>query len=421
VNSSARATSGRSILVVLTRPLGGRATGRITVLRTHVRALAEAGHAVSLAVVAPEPPAADEWTSRFPTAHVASPSPPRAAASALQALTSGRGTLNEALFMDTAVRARVRQLAVETAADLVVLDGIRLARCAEELLVPAVVDLDDLLSLRYADLRTRGSDPVALLGFVGQRLPAPLRRPAALAARALLGWEARRMAAREVEVARSTAAVSLVARQEVVELQERAGVPVDWLPPAVSLPERPVDPRDGLVFLGGLDYLPNLQSLTWYRDEVLPHLDPTDPRHVLHVVGACPEAARRGLQVPGIVLHGYVNDLHAALGRRMLVAPLVAPGGIKLKVLDGLAHGLPVVGTPAAVAGLPLPDAARLVADDGPGLARLIHELAGDPGRCARVGLLGREVVAEHFVVSAAARRWQQVVDRLLGQPADGG
>jgi O-antigen biosynthesis protein len=192
---------------------------------------------------------------------------------------------------------------------------------------------------------------------------------------------------------------------------------VTWLPPAVGLPDEPVPQSDGLVFLGGLDYLPNLQSLVFYRDSVLPHLDPEDPRHVLHVVGACPDDARARLDVPGIVLHGYVDDLAAALSRRVLVAPLVAGGGIKLKVLDGMAHGLPVVGTPAAFAGLPLPEELHRVAEDGPGLARLIREMVSDPALCAELGLLGRRFIGEHFVLRAASARWREL---LAGLPPVG-
>jgi glycosyltransferase involved in cell wall biosynthesis len=402
------------VLFVSTRELGGRGTGRLSVLRTHVRALAALGHEVHVAVVAPEAPADDEWTRRHPTTHVPPPSTARTAVSALRTVVTGRGTLNEALFVDRSVRRRVRDLARESRADVVVLDSLRLSRCAEDLPVPAVVDLDDLLSLRYADMRSRGADdPAAVLGFAAARVPSRLRTPAGRAATLLLGLEARRTARREVEVAHRAAAVSLVARQEVDELARRSGRPVAWLPPAVGLPEDPAPQADGLVFLGGLDYLPNLQSLDWYRDEVLPHLDPADPRHVLHVVGACPEEARRRLDVPGMVLHGYVDDLAAALSRRVLVAPLVAGGGIKLKVLDGMAHGLPVVGTPAAFAGLPLPEELHLVAEDGAAFARLVRDLVDDPERCTELGRLGRDLVAEHFVLTAASRRWREVLTRV--------
>lgn len=402
------------VLLVTTRDIGQRPTGRIVVLRTHADALAALGHDVTVAVVAPRPAADSDWTRRFRTVHVRSPRLPSVAASAVRALTVGRGSLNEALFVDRSVRRRVTGLVAGTGADLVVLDSLRLAGAVAGGTVPVVVDLDDLLSVRYERLRTTArSDPRAVLGFAAARIPTSLRGPVARAAVLLLGWEARRMAAREQQVSASVDAVSLVSRTEAALLAERTGREVAWLPPAVPVPAEPVAPQDGLVFLGGLDYLPNLQALRFYRDEVLPWLDAGDPRQVLHVVGHCPDDARAELAMPGIELHGYVDDLHAALGRRLLVAPLVAGGGVKLKVLDGMAHGLPVAGTPGAFEGLDLPDGLDLQAADGPGLARLVRELAGDPERCREVGLRARSVVRREFSAEAAARRWAALLATL--------
>jgi glycosyltransferase involved in cell wall biosynthesis len=402
------------VLLVTTRDIGQRATGRIVVLRTHAEALAALGHEVTVAVVAPRPPEDSGWTRRFRTVHVRSPRLPSVAVSALRALTAGRGSLNEALFVDRGVRRRVGALAAEVGADLVVLDSLRLSGAVADGPVPVVVDLDDLLSVRYERLRTTArSDPQAVLGFAAARIPAPLRGPAARAAVLLLGWEARRMAVREQQVSASADAVSLVSRSEAALLSERTGRDVAWLPPAVPVPAEPVEQRDGLVFLGGLDYLPNLQALRFYRDEVLPRLDAGDARHVLHVVGHCPDDLRAELAVPGIVLHGYVDDLHAALGRRLLVAPLVAGGGVKLKVLDGMAHGLPVAGMPGAFEGLGLPDGLDLRAEDGEGLAGLVRELAADPERCRAVGLEARSVIRREFTTEAAARRWGALISRL--------
>ncbi len=402
------------VLLVTTRDIGERATGRIVVLRTHAEALAALGHEVTVAVVAPRPPSDNDWTRRFRTVHVRSPRTASVALSALTALTVGRGSLNEALFVDRGVRRRVRGLVADTRTDVVVLDSLRLSGAVAGVAVPVVVDLDDLLSVRYERLSTTArSEPQAVLGFAAARIPAPVRGPAARVAVRLLGWEARRMAVREQQVSASADAVSLVSRSEAALLAGRTGRDVTWLPPAVRVPAEPAEPRDGLVFLGGLDYLPNLQALRFYRDEVLPRLDAGDPRHVLHVVGHCPDDVRAELDVPGIVLHGYADDLRAALGRRVLVAPLVAGGGVKLKVLDGMAHGLPVAGMPGAFEGLGLPDGLELRAEDGPGLAGLVRDLAADPERCRAVGLQARTVVARDFTTEAAARRWDDLLARL--------
>lgn len=402
------------ILLVTTRDLWDRATGRIQVLRTHAAALTALGHEVTVAVVAPQPPGPG---TGLRTEHVRSPRLPSIAVSALGALTVGRRSLNECLFVDRSVRRQVARLVDDVAPDLVVLDSLRLLSATTGVPVPVVVDLDDLLSVRYHRLRTTArDDPAAVLGFAAARIPRPVRGLAARVAVLLLGWESRRVAARELTACATATAVSLVSRSEAELLAERAGRDVAWLPPAVPIPERPVDQQDGLVFLGGLDYLPNLQALRSYRDEVLPSLDPADPRYVLHVIGHCPDAVRAELDVPGIELHGFAPDLHAALSRRALVAPLVAGGGVKLKVLDAMAHGLPVIGTAGAFEGLGLPDGIAVQAQTAAELADLIRATVADPERCRELGLRAREAVRQEFSSAAAERRWAELLDgRLTG------
>ena len=340
---------------------------------------------------------------------------PSVAASAVTALTVGRRSLNECLFVDRSVRRQIARLVDDVAPALVVLDSLRLLSATTGLRVPVVVDLDDLLSDRYRRLRTTArSDPAAVLGFAAARIPRPLRGAAARAAVLLLGWESRRVAARELTACATATAVSLVSRSEAELLAQRAGRDVACLPPAVAVPEEPVDQEDGLVFLGGLDYLPNLQALRFYRDEVLPYLDATDPRYVLHVIGHCPDDARAELEVPGIVLHGFAADLHVALSRRISVAPLVEGGGVKLKVLDAMAHGLPVVGTAGAFEGLGLPSGVAVEAGTAAELAELIRRTAADPAKCRELGLRSREVIRRDFSSVAAQRRWAALLDEQV-------
>jgi hypothetical protein len=338
------------------------------------------------------------------------------AGSALRALTVGDLSLNEALFVDRSVRRGIAGLMAAVAPDAVVLDTLRLFSAVSEVPEPVVVDLDDLLSLRYAGMGTvAGADAVGVLGFTAGRVPVPLRPLAARAAVRLLRWESRRITAREVAVCAAATAVGLVSRREAEVLAARSGRDIAWLPPAVPVPAEPVEQRDGLVFLGGLDYLPNLQALRFYRDAVLPHLDPVDPRQVLHVVGHAPDDLRAELDVPGMVLHGYVEDLSEALSRRIMVAPLLDGGGLKLKVVQAMAHGLPVVGTPHAFEGIDLPAELALQRESGAELGSLLRTLAADADRCRRLGLAAREVVAATFSERAAGNRWSEL---LTGSPA---
>ena len=241
--------------------------------------------------------------------------------------------------------------------DVVVADTIRVVGLADGSDPPLIVDFDDLFSTRYADLEAAGGNPESLLGYYGRSLPRTLVKPLAMIAGRALRREAKVLRRREVALARSSAAVSLVGEQEAAELARRAGVPVAWLPMAVPVvdPIAPVarNPGDRFACLGGMDFQANLLSLRWFADEVLPAVLELCPDFHLQMIGYCPDRVRDELTRPGLSFAGYVDDLEDELRQyRGFVAPITTGTGVKTKVLDAMAVGLPVVSTPLGVAGL---------------------------------------------------------------------
>ena len=137
---------------------------------------------------------------------------------------------------------------------------------------------------------------------------------------------------------------------------------------------------------------PNEDALLHLANDVLPILWERDPELRLHVVGADPTPAVEALQSERINVVGYVEDPAEWLARtRVHVSPMRYGSGIKLKLLDTIAAGLPFVTTPVGAEGLPLgPMRPTLVAEEPTALADLVHALYTDEhlwGRAQR-GLL---------------------------------
>ncbi len=149
--------------------------------------------------------------------------------------------------------------------------------------------------------------------------------------------------------------------------------------------------RSGFAFVGHYGHMPNVDAALWLVNDVMPVLRSLDPGIVCHLVGtAMPEL----LEMPrlGVNALGKVDDLAALFGGvRLTVAPLQYGAGIKGKVLDSLAAGVPCVCTGVAMEGLALGPALRsLVANDPAGFAASIHRLHSDPklhAACREEGL----------------------------------
>jgi glycosyltransferase involved in cell wall biosynthesis len=404
-----------SVAMFLARPPGPPMTGRKTVLLSALAALVQEGHEVDLFVLADggEAPALARRTFWLGAARK-----PAMLGGAVAALLTGAPSLNEALFRSRRALACARR--VGRRYDFAFADTIRVARYASELGVPWHLDLDDLLSARY-EKYLEGADGLSvdlLLGYYRASVPRLASAlPKALLVRLLRG-EAARMRARELYWAARANTVSLVSPLEAERFARAAGRPVHSLPMSVPLPAHcwsPAAAGPAPVFVGGLDYKPNLDAVLYYLEQVLPALNAANaaPPVLVHIGNAPPEARRRA-QPGAMLFEGYVDDLAARLARAaFFLAPIVSGSGIKTKVLEAMAAGLPVLATPQAVAGLGVEHRKHCfvcthAADFAEGL-RWVRDAAA----ASAMGLAARAYVEANFSAEVLRRRWRGVVREL--------
>jgi glycosyltransferase involved in cell wall biosynthesis len=159
--------------------------------------------------------------------------------------------------------------------------------------------------------------------------------------------------------------------------------------------------EDGaLILTGTMSYPPNAEAAVWFVREVLPRLRAVRPDVTFTIVGRDPsEAVRRLGGVPGVVVTGRVERIEPYLARAAVaVAPLFSGGGTKLKVLEALAAGRPLVATPVAAEGIDVVDGRDLVVAAEPeAFARAVADLLADPVRRAAMASSGRAAVVARY------------------------
>lgn len=180
--------------------------------------------------------------------------------------------------------------------------------------------------------------------------------------------------------------------------------------------------RADIVFVGGFRHPPNVDAALWLGREILLHLRERLPGARVHVVGADAPPAVQALAGADLLVHGHVPALEALLdGCRIAVAPLRYGAGIKGKVNQALARGLPVVATTCAVEGMALADGRDvLVADDAQAFADAIARLHQDEGLWLRLRAGGYANTAQHFSADAARQALQGFLARLRARTGRG-
>jgi len=163
------------------------------------------------------------------------------------------------------------------------------------------------------------------------------------------------------------------------------------------------------IFVGSLGWLPNAEGLRWFMRSVLSLLNLESP--VLIVGGgADAELIAQFASCPNALLLGYVDDLTQIYGTsRCLVAPLLSGSGIKMKIVNALAEGLPVVTTSVGVEGFPLGwGDAVLVADDARTFACHVSRMLYDDEAWWAACGQAKAYAQKHFNGSAW-NRWCEV------------
>lgn len=181
--------------------------------------------------------------------------------------------------------------------------------------------------------------------------------------------------------------------------------------------------RDGpprVLFFGRLDYEPNALGFERFLREGWPELRRRRPDAILRLVGGGASAALRdaAAATAGVEVVGFVPDLVAELAASdVLVVPLWAGGGTRLKVLEAMAAAVPIVGTALGVEGIGFEDGAHgLVRDTPEAIAAGADELLGDRARARRLAAAAREL-AEDFRWSRTLRP-AEALYKELGQVA---
>ncbi|HVX21555.1 MAG TPA: glycosyltransferase [Acidimicrobiales bacterium] len=183
--------------------------------------------------------------------------------------------------------------------------------------------------------------------------------------------------------------------------------------PEAAVP--PFAPRAGILFVGNFTHHPNVDAVRWLATEILPVVRAAVPEVTLHLVGANPNAEVRALAGPGIVLHGWVPSMDDVYRQvRLSVAPLRFGAGMKGKVGESLAYGVPVVTTPTGAEGIGRGRSdGLLIADDAAGLARAILQAYGDQALWEQLSAAGRDTIARHFSPDSVRLVLGQILTKL--------
>jgi glycosyltransferase involved in cell wall biosynthesis len=226
--------------------------------------------------------------------------------------------------------------------------------------------------------------------------------------RAAAYMESRRVKKYEITVCNSTD-LSFAAPNDALELV-KSGASINKLhntfhlgdDQQLKLPDLEYANTDKkLMYVGFLGWQANSQGLLWFIEKVWPKLVAGHPDLQLDIVGKDPDQRLQDVAAkwPGITLRGFVADLQKIYNNsRVSVAPLMFGSGMKVKVLDSMARGIPTVTTRIGAEGIDAEHGTHmLIADEPAKMAICINQLLIDPDLWLHLQKNSRALITERY------------------------
>jgi glycosyltransferase involved in cell wall biosynthesis len=173
---------------------------------------------------------------------------------------------------------------------------------------------------------------------------------------------------------------------------------------------------DTLVYAGSLTYRPNFEAMAFFLREIFPAIRAERPNVKLLVTGKPDGQAQAALpSTDGVVFTGYLPDVRPTVAQSWVsLAPLLAGGGTRVKILESLALGTPVVATTKGAEGLEFVSGRELLIADQPSdFAEAVLSLLRDVGLRRRMSQAGRQGVKQKYDWDEIGQGYRRLVDTL--------
>jgi len=255
------------------------------------------------------------------------------------------------------------------------------------------------------------------------------RRHAANAGNPLRRWyfrsQAQRLFRYERDICRRVKRVIAVSEADAQMMRRMFGASrVNAIPTGVDVnyfmpPDVPVTKKSDLIFVGSMDWAPNVDGILYFVREIWPLIQRKRPGSTLDIVGRSPDASILKLAEGNahIRVRGTVPDVRPYLwGACVSVVPLRIGGGTRLKIYESMAAQVPVVSTTIGAEGLEVQAGENIhIADSPEEFAHRCLELLEQQSEQARLANNAREMIQKRFSWDQVARMFEQLLSLQSG------
>ena len=172
----------------------------------------------------------------------------------------------------------------------------------------------------------------------------------------------------------------------------------------------------GFIFCGGMSYPPNVEGVNYFMDEIYPKIKTRLPNFKVYFVGKHPHPDIMRWQSENVEVTGYVADVLPYYRKSAVsIVPLKTGSGTRLKILESMALGVPVVSTSIGAAGLSVTNNENIILKDDPdAFASSVVSLVKNKSLSSVISCNARKLVAENYDWRGIAEKFNLLLSELL-------
>jgi glycosyltransferase involved in cell wall biosynthesis len=218
------------------------------------------------------------------------------------------------------------------------------------------------------------------------------------------------------------AIVTLTGQDKQLMLQYGAKVPIRVMPVGIDLtrykPDYSKTEFPSLFFLGALDWMPNREGMEWFLDNFSADITDGDLRVKFYVGGKnIPERFDEYEVMGKIFIQGEVDDaLEFVNSKSIMVVPLLSGGGMRVKIVEGMAMQKCIITTTLGAEGLHYSNGDNiLIANDRQEFFDAIKRCIGDEDYCKRIGINARLLIEQEHDTNVVTEKFINFYQQIIG------
>jgi sugar transferase (PEP-CTERM/EpsH1 system associated) len=176
--------------------------------------------------------------------------------------------------------------------------------------------------------------------------------------------------------------------------------------------------NETLIFAGGMNWYPNRDAMLYFAEEIWPLIKARKPSVKIYIIGQSPpeKLMRMSKEDPNLIVTGYVDDVRPYFTKASVyVCPIRDGGGTRLKILDALSSGIPVVANSIAAEGIKVTPGEDIMIRDRPeDFAEAVLYLLEHPDERRKLSLHGRRMVETTYSWEIIGKKLSNLYERLV-------